>query len=120
MRIDIDLSRLLTKMGVVIPGIDIEYVIIKYYQLHVTKDHNTVELVNNYINNYIHHTKNKHYEYEDILSLVREKYYNTAMFKFINLLEHEIFKSIKPGFSNIKYVDLVDKDKLLVTFEITY
>jgi len=114
----VDLSPLIPKMGNIIPGINIEYAIINYYQMIPTNDCNTIDLVNEYITNYLHCTKNVHYKYDDTISMVKEKYYNTAIFKFIGYIEQILLYKVNPYVNNICYDSIVDKDKLIVKFRI--
>ncbi len=118
--VDIDLSSLLSKMGNIVRGVNLELAVIKFYKMKVDKEHNSLEVVNNYIANYLHMTKDRVYSYRDVTRMVKEKFYNKTLFKFHGSLEQLVLKSVNPYVTDVSYDKLINKDKMLVRFKLYY
>lgn len=117
--VDIDLSDLKPYMGRMMTGVNAEYIVIHFYKMITTSDHNTVELVNNYICNHIYRTQGKKYTYDDLIAVVNERQYISYLYKFIFLLESTLFKEVGPNILDAKYNKVIDKENLIVQFIIT-
>jgi len=118
--VDINLSKLLPEMGKMVPGVNMEMAIIRYYKKVVTDKYNTLELVNNYVCNYLYMTKDVKYNYSDLIGMVKISNYDNKMFAFHNLLEHVIARNVNPYVKDVMYDKLVDKENFIVRFRLYY
>lgn len=118
--IEIDLSSLLPSMGTIVRGINFELAVIRFYRMKVTRHHNALQLVNNYIANGLNYTKDVPYGYHDVTVLVKERSYNNALFKFYGKLEQLILKQVSPYVTDIAYYKVIDKDRMIIMFELYY
>lgn len=110
--IDIDLSPLREIMGKMIPGGNYELYIIKRYKKLAYRDNNTVALVDKDITEKLKNT--------DALSYVGNKYYYSAMFRFIANMETLILHYSPADVKDIAYEKVIDINNLIVRFKLLY
>lgn len=108
--VDVDLSPLREIMGKMIPGGNYELYIIKRYRKLAYSNNNTIAMVNNDITDKLKNT--------DAITYVGNKYYYSAMFRFIANMEALILHSAPADIKDIIYEKVIDINNLIVRFKL--
>ena len=113
--IDIDLTKFKGICGKLVPGNNLELLLVTNYQQHVDANMNTLEVVNNKIADALFMGENR--TYDDIMVFYKEKTYLSHIVRYKSILDHMILKELSPYVKNVKFNKVVSEDPYIVKFD---